>query len=77
MIVRGLTMEDIRKAEVAINDWVILSEPDWPLDLQGQPLGKVVKIIPRPDAPLFAQIRIEPQQNLSRLREVMVVTKER
>ncbi len=77
MIVRSLTMEDARKAQIEPNDWVILSEPDWPLNLQGQPLGKVVKISPRPDAPLFAQIVIEPQENLSRLREVMVVTKER
>jgi len=77
MIVRGLPMEDVRSAQIAPNDWVILNEPDWPLNLQGQPLGKVVKISPRPDAPLYAQIRIEPQENLSRLREVMVVTKDR
>jgi cell shape-determining protein MreC len=77
MVVRSLTMEQVRAGHVKPNDWVILAEPDWPLNLQGQPLGKVTKISPRPDAPLFAQISIEPQSNLSTLREVMVVTKER
>jgi cell shape-determining protein MreC len=77
MIVKDLPMEDVRAAQIEPNDWVILTEPDWPLNLQGQPVGKVVKISPRPDAPLFALIRIEPQENLSRLREVMVVTKDK
>jgi cell shape-determining protein MreC len=77
MVVRGLAMKDVRDAQIEPNDWVILTEPDWPLNLQGQPLGKVVKITARPDFPLFAQIRIEPQENLSRLREVMVVTKDK
>jgi cell shape-determining protein MreC len=40
------------------------------------PLGRVTAITPRPDAPLYAQIRVEPQVNLLRLREVMVVVKE-
>jgi cell shape-determining protein MreC len=77
MVVQSLTMEQVRAGKVSLNDWVILSEPDWPLNLQGQPLGKITKISPRPDAPLFARIRVEPQSNLSGLREVMVVTKER
>lgn len=77
MLIRGLPLDTARSAHLAVGDWVILSEPDWPDVLQGQPLGKVTKISPRPDAPLFAQIRVEPQSNLSRLREVMVMTKER
>jgi cell shape-determining protein MreC len=76
MVVRVLTMEDVKEFKIIPGTSVIVSEPDWPLALQGQPLGRVVEIIPRPDAPLYAQIRIQPQEYLKRLREVMVVTKE-
>ena len=77
MIVRGLSMDQSKSSGIALGNWVILAEPDWPENLQGQPLGRVVKIGRPPDAPLFAEITIEPQTNLSMLREVMVVTKER
>ena len=61
MVVRMLTLEQVRAAKVAEGDLVVLNEPDWPANLQGQPLGKVTHIGPRPGAPLYAEIRIEPQ----------------
>jgi cell shape-determining protein MreC len=75
MVVRVLTLKEAHDYKIVPGTSVIVSEPDWPLVLQGQPLGKVVEVTPRPDAPLYALIRIRPQETLKRLREVMVVTK--
>ena len=57
-------------------DYAFLSDNDCPRELQGEPIGKVVRVGPRPDARLFAEVRIQPNTNLKRLREVMVMTKE-
>lgn len=76
MVIRELTGEDVKAAGIAVGDLVTLDEPDWPANVQGLPLGRVTAISPRPDAPLYAQIQVEPQVNLLRLREVMVVVKE-
>jgi cell shape-determining protein MreC len=76
MVVRELTGDDVKAAGVQVGDLVTLDEPDWPMNVQGLPLGRVVAIEPRTDAPLYAQIRVEPQVNLLRLSEVMVVVKE-
>ncbi|HEX4125044.1 MAG TPA: rod shape-determining protein MreC [Tepidisphaeraceae bacterium] len=76
MVIRELTGDDVKAAGVAVGDLVTLDEPDWPSNVQGLPLGRVTAISPRPDAPLYAQIEVDPQVNLLRLREVMVVVKE-
>jgi len=76
MIVRELTGDDVKAAGIEVGDLVTLDEPDWPTNVQGLPLGRVTAISPRTDAPLYAQIRVEPQLNLQRLREVMVVVKD-
>ncbi len=74
MMVRSLTVEQAKK--LSKGNWVVLNERDWPARLKGQPLGKIIQIGRRRDAPLYADIRIEPDSNLSNLREVMVMTKE-
>jgi cell shape-determining protein MreC len=76
MVVRVLTLADAHSAGIVPGVSVIVAEPDWPRALQGQPLGNVMSVIPRPDAPLYAEIHIEPQEYLKRLRTVMVLTKE-
>jgi cell shape-determining protein MreC len=76
MVVQVLTGDEVKAAGIEVGDLVTLAEPDWSANVQGLPLGRVSAITPRPDAPLYAQIRVEPQVNLSRLREVMVVVKE-
>ena len=73
MIVRSLTV--VEASKLSEGNWVVASEPDWPPRLKGQPLGKITRIGRRRDAPLYAEIRIEPESNLMKLREVMVMVK--
>ena len=76
MLVRSLTLDEVRAAGLEVGNWVALGDdPEWPEELQGQRLGKIAKIAPRRDAPLFAEIRVEPAKNLTRLRDVMVVVR--
>lgn len=75
MRVGGLTVDQIKLGGLKIGDWAYVSEADWPSYLRGRHLGRVKLIGTRPDAPLFAQITIEPTQNLMRLSKVMIVTK--
>ncbi len=72
MVVRSLTVEQSKKLVEGV--WVVLDERDWPARLKSQPLGRVTHIGRRRDAPLYAEIRVEPDTNLTRLREVMVMT---
>lgn len=71
----ALTIADIESAGLRAGDWVVVEEHDWDARVQRRRLGKVVYIAPRRASPLYADIRIEPTANLSRLREVMVLTK--
>jgi hypothetical protein len=76
MMVRNLNIKDVKSLNLREGDWAVLNDNDWPTLLAGQRLGKIVSIRARTDAPLKAEIRLQPQQNLSALREVMVLTKE-
>ena len=71
----SLTLDQVRGAGVAEGTWVMLEDKEWDERLHGHRLGIVKRIAPQPAAPLYADIRIEPATNLSRLREVMVLTK--
>ncbi len=75
MQIRGLTREAVKRAGLKRGDWVVVNELEWPPVMQGRHLGRIVTIGPRADAPLFAQIVVEPPQNLMNLREVLVVTR--
>ena len=65
----------MKAAGLKVGDYVILIEPDWPPYLQGWHLGRIASIGVRSDHPLFAQIMVEPPQNLLLLNEVMIVNK--
>lgn len=71
-----LSMQQMHDANVEVNDLVLLDDRDWPLNIQGFSVGRIVSINPQPNAPLFAEIRIEPQTDLMRLSEVMVMVKD-
>lgn len=76
IVIKSLTMKDVQAAGLAENDWVVLDDSDWPLNLQGYRVGRIVgKIEPGADAPLFAEIHVAPTTDLTGLREVMVLTK--
>jgi cell shape-determining protein MreC len=72
---KQLTMEEIRREGVELGDGVFLRDKEWDERLHGLRLGKVVRIEPHVDAPLYADIRVEPTSKLLRLRDVMVLTK--
>jgi cell shape-determining protein MreC len=72
-----LSMQQVRDAGLAVNDLVMLDDPEWPANIQGFSVGRIVSIEPQRNAPLFADIRVEPQINLLRLTEVMVMVKDR
>lgn len=57
-------------------DYAVLFDSDCPRPLQGEMIGRVVTIAGRADARLFADIRIRPNDSLTKLREVMVMTRD-
>ena len=76
MAVRGgLELGDVTAADLKPGDWAVVADRELPLALQGQRVADVVKVEPMRNAPLFAEIRLEPSTNLRMLREVMVMTK--
>lgn len=75
MVIRTLTADDVRNAQIAIGDYVVLNDPTWPQDLQGQPLGYITSISPRRDQPLWVDIRVEPTTQLMHLDYVLVLNK--
>jgi hypothetical protein len=60
------------KFGIEAGDWVMLEDSEWPKSLQNHRVGKVVSIERRKEAPLFAEIRIRPESDLKKLKEVMV-----
>lgn len=89
LAVRGISLEDIgydakgkpvgKQAETLHDgsDYAVVFDGDLPQVLQGEIVGRVVSIAPRADARLFAEIQIRPTESLTKLREVMVMTKDR
>jgi cell shape-determining protein MreC len=78
-----LSMQQVRDHKIQKGDVVVLDDHDsqgdrdgWPLNIQGFTIGRIVSITPQQNAPLFADIRIEPQTNLMRLTEVMVMVRD-
>jgi cell shape-determining protein MreC len=61
--------------KIQIGDHLTLEDPEWPLIVQGQPLGQVIEKTERRDAALFFEIKLKPLRNLKEMPEVMVVTK--
>jgi cell shape-determining protein MreC len=75
MTAKMMRLKDVTDAKLRENDWVVLDDREWPEVLQGWRVGRITSIVPRRDAPGFAEIRIEPATNLMQLREVMVMNK--
>jgi hypothetical protein len=74
LLIDGMSLAKAK--EIHVNDVVLLDDTDWPMALQGQPIGRVIAAPTASHrAPGFAEIRLQPSADLMRLREVMVVTK--
>jgi cell shape-determining protein MreC len=72
----NLSMQQVSDAGIKINDLVLLDDRDWPANIQGFEVGRITSINRQINSPLLADIRIEPQTNLMRLTEVMVMVKD-
>jgi cell shape-determining protein MreC len=75
MVISALTAKEVETAGLQVGDWVVVSDPDWPANIQGYKLGRVTEITRRPDGPLHAQIWVKPTSDLMALREVMIMNK--
>ena len=88
MVVRGLALSaigldaDLRPqpgndgALLKAGDVAVVADGECPSALQGEPIGRVTRILHRRDHLLFAEIVIQPEADVRRLTEVMVMTKE-
>lgn len=63
-----------QKYKLAVGDWVVLNDKDWPAPVQGIKLGEVEAINDQKN-PLFSTIIIRPDADLMKLQEVMVMVK--
>jgi hypothetical protein len=75
MVAPYIKLEDIKQAGLAENDSVVLEDRDWSQQVWGQNVGRIFRIVPRRNAPGYADVEIEPFGNLLQLKEVMVLTK--
>lgn len=76
MVCQMISVADVAKNGIRVGDWVMLDDPGWPKNLQNRRIGKVASIDKRKDGPLYAEIRIRPESDLKRLKEVMVLTRD-
>ena len=75
-IASNLSMKEVLSAGIAVNDLVLLDDPEWPPNIQGFSIGRIVSLNHQSKSALFADIRVEPATNLMRLTEVMVMIKD-
>lgn len=72
--IAGMKMSDYIHAGLREGDWVVLDDWDWPKAVQGARLGRIVRSEPSRSSPMFADIRLAPEADLSRLSDVWVMT---
>ena len=71
-----LTMREVADLGLAVNDVVVLDDRDWPANVQGLTVGRLASVTPQRNAPLFADVAVEPVVNVRQLSEVMVMVKD-
>lgn len=74
MVIRNMPVSELKLAQVAEGDVVVLGDVDWPSLLQGRPIGVVETVGVRRDNPLFGELAVRPLSDLSLLREVWVLS---
>jgi cell shape-determining protein MreC len=76
--VRNLSMMERNTIDLRVGDQILLAGPDteWPVGQAGFRVGTVTAISENRLQPLFAEVRIAPEVDLSRLREVTVILRE-
>jgi cell shape-determining protein MreC len=53
-------------------DWVVVSDTDYPAIIQERQIGQIESIRPIPGKPLFAEIIVKPRKDLRTLNEILV-----
>lgn len=71
-----VSTQQVTDLKLAVGDLLVLDDPDWPANVQGFCAGRIAAIASQANAPVFADIRVEPVTDLMRLTEVMVVVKD-
>jgi rod shape-determining protein MreC len=69
----GMKMSDCVAAGLARGDWVVLDDKLWPEAVRGVYLGRIERIEAEKAAPLFADIQLATQDDLTRLADVWVL----
>ncbi len=72
----SITMQQVTDLHVAVGDLVVLADREWPPNVQGFTAGRVTAVNTQANAAVFADLRVEPVVDLTRLSEVMVVVKD-
>ncbi len=75
LVSSNFTTKDFQDAGIKTGDWLTLDDRDWPMNLTGYKIGRVVSALPQVNSPLFMQVTVAPVRNLLELREVMVMVK--
>ncbi len=72
-----VSMRQVDELRLAVGDLVVLDDHDgWSPNVQGFCAGRIASINSQANAPIFADIRVEPVADLLRLNEVMVVVRD-
>ena len=79
MMIRGLKIDEVqppghRESWLARGDWVVVSDKDLPSLVQNQKFGEIEAIKPGKKS-MFVDIVVRPDEDLMKLRDVMVMTK--
>jgi cell shape-determining protein MreC len=74
MMVSRITEKFANDMKLKLEDWVVLSDHDWPAVLDGYRIGRVVSVAPS-KSPGFVDVKIVPDSDLMAVREVMVMNK--
>ena len=75
MVIDNLHNDDVQN-EIKPGDWVVLRDETWQRGVQGVRIGRVATIQPLAKQPLFADIQLVPEGNLTHLNDVWVMTRQ-
>lgn len=76
MRIDSLRTPDVKRAGLQVNDLVLLSDTktqEWPIEVHGYRIGVISYIGERTDTPGVAEVRIRPDVDVLKLRDVWII----